>query len=127
MSVSLSSKSIQLVGVIPFYTNHATYVGASISLGVAASKTKPSYDWYVGYAGMVITQAPDNWRANMSDTEVADLYFNKLRNFPHTFSNYAVPNADLMGWQPRQRKGGRGHDIDPRKHGICLDGLVNQS
>ena len=77
MSVSLSSKSIQLVGVIPFYTNHATYVGASISLGVAASKTKPRYDWYVDYAGMVIPQAPDNWRANMSDTEVADLYIFK--------------------------------------------------
>lgn len=116
----------KVVGLVPSYTDRAIYVGAIVRLGVEASKTKPVYDWYVGYAGEFHPQAPGSWRANMSDTEVADLYFYVIRTFPLAFLNHAVPNLDLMGWHDRHQHGGRGHDFDPRKHGICLNGLVSQ-
>lgn len=125
-TILLVDENDKLVGIIPSYTNLATYLGASISLGVAASRTLACHEWYVGYANMVCPQAPGNWRENLSDTEVAGLFDYKMRDFPPVFPIRTVPNPDLMGWFPRLEAGGHGDDFVPRRHCICVNGLVSQ-
>lgn len=108
------------VEIIPYYTNAATYVAASITICRAMLRNST-----VKRAFMSLAKDLD---PNLPEKDVAERFIDSiLERFPLVFVDSSLKHPDVLACHHRRAWGDDGDIFETRKQGILINGPVSRN
>ena len=116
------------VEIIPYFTNAATYVAASISICRGMLRNPTVKAAFASFAKDFDSTPSGAWYQESPMIDVAEKFINKvLERFPIVFVDDSMKNPDQQGCHHRRTWGGDGEPFETRKQGIVINGPVSRT
>ena len=113
--------------IIPHYNNKGTYISAAITLALAWTKTPVGRQPYIVLAADFLPQSIDSWRKDLTDEQVADMFFTKLyAYFCYVLVTKQWKNENYYSCHYRRISGPDGRNFDTRNQAIVINGVVSR-
>ena len=112
--------------IIPHDSDKGTYISASIHLTLAWTRTPAGRQPFIKLAAGVLPRSLKSWRKDLTDEQVADIFFVKqYAVFSYVINGEYLENEDFLGGTFRRKSARDGRDFDTCNQAILINGVVS--